>query len=71
MYAKIDNDEYTEMQLKFQDSQNPSVFITTPKVGKTDLNVTAANHSVITQIFLVLNEQWQVVFPRVVWVRLN
>jgi hypothetical protein len=43
MYAEMGNDERTEMQLKFQDSQNPSVFITTPKVGRTCLNPTAAN----------------------------
>jgi SNF2 family DNA or RNA helicase len=43
MYAEMGNDERTEMQLKFQDSQNPSVFITTPKVGRTCLNLTAAN----------------------------
>jgi len=59
MYAKMGNDERTEMQLKFQDSQNPSVFITTPKVGGTGLNLTAANHAVITQKFWRLNEQQQ------------
>jgi len=58
MYAEMGNDECTEMQLKFQDSQNPSVFITTPKVGGTGLNLTAANHAVITQKFWVLNKQW-------------
>jgi len=51
MYAEMGNDERTEMQLKFQDSRNPSVFITTPKVGRTGLNLTAANHAVITQKF--------------------
>jgi hypothetical protein len=65
MYAEMDNDERTEMQLKFQDSSNPSVFVTTPKVGGTGLNVTAANHAVITQKFWVLNEQRQA-FERVV-----
>jgi len=59
MYAEMGNDEHTEMQLKFQDSQNPSVFITTPRVGGTGLNPTAANHAVITQKFWVLNEQPQ------------
>jgi len=59
MYAEMGNDERTEMQLKFQDSRNPSVFITTPKVGWTGLNLTAANHAVITQKFWVLNEQRQ------------
>jgi len=59
IYAEMGNDERTEMQLKFQDSRNPSVFITTPKVGGTGLNLTAANHAVITQKFWVLNEQRQ------------
>jgi hypothetical protein len=53
------NEESTEMQVKFQDSPNPSVFVTTPKVGGTGLNLTAANHVVITQKFWVLNEQRQ------------
>ena len=56
MFAEMGNDEPTEMQLKFQDSPNPSVFVTTPKVGGTGLNLTAANHAVITQKFWVLNE---------------
>jgi len=59
MYAEMGNDDHTEMLLKFQDSPNPSVFVTTPKVGGTALNVTAANHVVITQKFWVLNDQWQ------------
>jgi len=57
MYAEMGNDERTEMQLKFQISPNPSVFVTTPKVGWTGLHLTAANHAVITQKFWVLNEQ--------------
>jgi len=44
MYAEMGNDERTEMQLKFQDLPNPSVFLTTPKVGGTGLNLTAAKH---------------------------
>jgi len=52
-------------QLEFQDSPNPSVFVTTPKVGGTGLNLTAANHAVITQLFWVLNVQGQA-FARVV-----
>jgi len=59
MYAEMGNDEHTKMQLKFLDSSNPSVFITTPKVGGTGLNLTAANHAVITHKFWVLNEQCQ------------
>jgi len=65
MYAEMGNDERTEMQLKFQDSRNPSVFVTTPKVGGTGLNLTAANDAVMTQTFWVLNEQRQA-FARVV-----
>jgi len=56
MFAEMGNDERTEMQLKFQDSPNPSVSVTIPKVGGTGLNLTAANHAVITQKFWVLNE---------------
>jgi len=59
MFVEMGNDEHTEMQLKFQDSPNPSVFVTTPKVGGTGLNLTAANDAVITQKFWVLNEQRQ------------
>jgi hypothetical protein len=65
MYAEMGNDERTEIQLKFEDSPNPSVFVTTPKVGGTGLNLTAANDAVITQNFWVLNEQRQA-FARVV-----
>ena len=65
MYTEMGNDEYTEMQLKFQHLPNPSVFVTTPKVGGTSLNLTAANHVGITQKFWVLNEQRQG-FARVV-----
>jgi hypothetical protein len=65
MYADMGNDERTEMQLKFDDSPNPSVFVTTPKVGGTGRNLTAANHAVITQMFWVLNEQ-RPAFARVV-----
>jgi hypothetical protein len=57
MYAEMGNNEHCEMQFKFQDSPNPSVFVTTPKVGGTGLNLTAANHAVITQKVLALNEQ--------------
>jgi hypothetical protein len=65
MYAEMGNDERTEMQLNFQHSPNPSVFVTTTKVGGTGLNLTAANHAVITQKFWVLNEHCQA-FVRVV-----
>jgi hypothetical protein len=59
MFVEMGNDEHTEMLLKFQDSPNPSVFVTPPKVGGTGLNLTAANHAVITQRFWVLNKQRQ------------
>jgi len=59
MYAEMGNDERTELQLQFQDSPNPAVFVTTPKVGGTALNLTKANHVGITQKFSVLNEQCQ------------
>jgi len=59
MYAEMGNDEHTEMQLKFQDLPNPSVLVTTPKVGGTGLNLTAANHAVITRKFWLLNDQCQ------------
>jgi len=65
MYAKMGNDERTKMQPKFQDSRNPSVFVTAPKVGGTGQNLTAANHVVLTQKFWVLNEQRQA-FARIV-----
>jgi len=70
MYTEMGNDEWTEMQLKFQDGRNPSVFITTPKVGRTGLSLTVANHAIISQKFWVLNEQQQV-FARVVWLGQN
>jgi len=59
MYVEMGNDERTEMQLKFYDSPKPSVFVTTPKVGGTGLNLTAANHALITRKIWVLNEQRQ------------
>jgi SNF2 family DNA or RNA helicase len=59
MYAEMGNDECTEMQLKFQDLRNPSVFKTTLKGGGAGLNLTAANDAVITPKFWVLNEQRQ------------
>ena len=70
LYAVMGNDERAETPLKFQDSCNPSVFVTTPTVGGTSLNLTAANHAVITQKFWVLSKQPQV-FARVVWLGQN
>jgi len=68
MYEEMVNDECTEMPLKFQDSRNPSVFVTTPEVGVTVLNLTAANHVVITPNFRGLNEQRQA-FAQVIRLR--
>jgi SNF2 family DNA or RNA helicase len=65
MNAEMGNEERTEMHLKFHDSPTPSVFVTTPNVGETALNLTAANHAVIAQKFWVLNDQRQA-FARVV-----
>jgi len=65
MYAEMGNDERTEMQLRFQDSRDPCVFIMTPEVDATGLNLTAANHAVITQKLWVPKEQRQA-FERVV-----
>jgi len=70
IYAEMSHDECTDMQLKFQDSRNPSVFITTSKVGGTGPNITAANHVILTQKFWVLNELRQA-FARVVWLGQN
>jgi len=58
-YAAVGNDESIHMQLKFWDSRNPSVFVNTPNVDGNGLNLTAANHAVITQKFWVLNDQLQ------------
>ena len=60
MYAEMGNDERREIQLKFHDSPNLFVFVTTPKVGGTGLNPTAANGAVITQKFWVWNKQREV-----------
>jgi hypothetical protein len=70
MYSEMGNDECTEIQLKFQDSRNPSEFITTCKVGGPSLNITAANDVVITQKCGVWNKQWHA-FARVVWLGQN
>jgi hypothetical protein len=50
-YAKVNNDQHSEMQLKFQDSQNPCGVIVTLKMGKSDLNLTAAYHAGLSWIF--------------------
>jgi len=65
MYAEMDNDQRTEMHLKFHDSWNPIGLVTTNNIGGTCTNLSAANHTVITQKFWVLNEQRQA-FARVV-----
>jgi len=59
MYAEIRNDEWTEIQVQFQDWRNPFVFITTPIVGGTGLIHTASNQAVTTQKFCLLDDLWQ------------
>jgi len=51
MYVEMGNDKRTEMQHKFKFLSNPSVFVTTSRVGGMGPNLTAANHAVITQKF--------------------
>jgi len=70
MYAEMDNNCSTETLLKFQDWQNLSVFVTTPKVGGTGLNLAATNYAEMTPTFLGLNMQ-QPAFGRVVWLWQN
>ena len=70
MHAEMGNDKRTEMQLKFQDSRNPFVFITTHKVDGTSLNFIPPNHAVTTQKYWVLNEQ-QHTFACVFWLGQN
>jgi len=59
MYEEIGKDERTEMLLNLQASSNPSVFVTTPKVGGTGLSLTATHHAVITKKICVLKKQKQ------------
>jgi len=49
--AAMGNDGRTVRELILQDSQNHSIYITTPKMGGTGLNLTAANHVEITPKF--------------------
>jgi len=42
------NNECHEMQVKIQNLPNPSAFVTTLKVGRTGIDLTAANHAVLT-----------------------
>ena len=49
MYAEMGSNERTDMQQTFRDSPNPYVNVTTPKLCGTDLNLTGANHAVMTQ----------------------
>jgi hypothetical protein len=65
MYTEMGDAKRIEMQLHCQDAHNPSVFVTTPKVGGTGLNLPAAHHVLISQKFWEFNEQCQA-FARVV-----
>jgi hypothetical protein len=62
-HAEMGNDECTEMQLKFKDSPNPAGYVSTPKVGRTSLNLGAANYAVITQKLWVSNLQRKALAP--------
>jgi len=70
MYTDMANNEWTDRQLQFLVSPNPSVTVTTPKEDRAGLKPTATNHVVITEKFFVLNEQWQTC-PPVVWLGYN
>jgi hypothetical protein len=58
-YVELGNADHTEWQLIFQDSRNPSVFVTTPTVGGTALWLTDTNRAIIPQKILVITEQQQ------------
>lgn len=60
MYTDIHNNKYKEMQFNFLNLHHLTVFITTPKVSGTGLNLTAANVVIISQTFTVLNKLCQV-----------
>lgn len=66
MYAEMDNNECTAKQINFQDSPNPSMFITIAIVDRTGQYLTAANKAVRTQKSWVMNEQCQI-FAQAVW----
>jgi hypothetical protein len=65
MDAEMRNDEHTKIQLKVQDSRNPSVFVKTSIVDVTCLNRAATQDAVILQKFSVLNEQRQIVLATI------
>jgi hypothetical protein len=50
-YPELEYDGHTEMQLNFQDSRNPSLFVSTPKEEVTGLTLSAANYAVKIQQF--------------------
>jgi len=66
MNAEMGNDRCTEIQLTFWDSQNPFVFVTTPKVPATGITLAGGNGAVITLMFWLLNQLWQA-FAWVIW----
>ena len=57
MYKEMGNDAHKEMQLKYRDSPNPSVFVSTPKASRKSVNLGAASHAGISQRYWVLNVQ--------------
>jgi len=55
-FTEMDINKYTAIQLRFQNSPNPSVLVTTPKVAGHGLNFTAVNDAVIIQKFCILTQ---------------
>jgi hypothetical protein len=59
MYPEIGNDNHTDIQHNFLEAGTPSVIVTTPTADGTSLNLTASKCAITTQMFWVLNTQWQ------------
>lgn len=58
MYTDIVNNKWTETKLTFQDGLNPSLFITTPRVGGTCLTVEPTYHAITTRKISVYIKQY-------------
>jgi hypothetical protein len=57
MYAEMGKNECTEMQITFQNVQNPMLLVTIPEVSGTGVNLTATKNAVITHMFWKWNQQ--------------
>jgi hypothetical protein len=57
MYAEMGKNECTEIQITFQNVQNPMLLVTIPEVRGTGVNLTATKNAVITHMFWKWNEQ--------------